>query len=375
MKSNKVVIATWPGNTTLNYGSTLQAVALQKLIREKGYIPVTINYSPQNESSRVKCYAKRLESLFRKGSLYLKTYRAFSKYIHKNLKLSKICYGFSDIVDYTKKHARLLLSGSDAVWWEGWMSSGWIQPLFLWSFPELSDYKKISYAPSLLMGGVGEKLIENLESYSAISVREQASYEKIKKFTKKEVAVVLDPVLTVSESFWESEATKRLIKEEYVLAYFCSEADLHRISVQEIQRKYEAEKVVYINMNFVDKLFGLTDYRDEVFPGVVGPAEFLSLIKYAKVVCTDSFHGMLTSIVFRRDFYIFDRKTEWNISNDYRFRDVLERLHLGERIISVNSDINKIGKIDYKCAEKCLFEERKKSVEFLESALETTMGG
>ncbi len=369
MTDKKVAIATWAGNTTLNYGSLLQAVAMQKLINQCGYHPVTINYCPQKERSRAKCSKKRRELLFTKGSMYLKTYRSFSKYVKKNLKLSTVCYDFQDIIDYVKKSCTILLSGSDAVWWEGWMNSNWIAPLFLWNFPELSDYGKISYAPSLLMGGVGEALQNCLESYDAISVREKASYEKIKNYTDKEVSVVLDPVLTVSEDFWKKQAAKRLIEEDYVLAYFCSEAALHRISVQEVQEKYHAKRVVYINMNFVDKAWGLTDYGDEEFPGIVGPSEFLSLVKYAKAVCTDSFHGMLTSIVFRRDFFVFDRNSDWQISKDYRFQDVIERLCLGNRIVRNNKDIDKISKIDYKNAEKYLFTEREKSLDFLVSSL------
>lgn len=232
MKKNGVAIATWTGITSLNYGSTLQAVALQELLRRCGYSPRTINYCPQYEKNRFRCYIKRATQLLNKGKKYLKTYMTFQRYMRHHLKCSSICYNFTEVTHYVKKNCSILLSGSDAVWWEGWMHSDWIGPLFLWKLPGLESYPKIAYAPSLLMGEIADELKDELSKYNSISVREKSSYDKIVNIIDRDITVVLDPVLTVPESFWNNQATRRLIDEEYVLAYFCSEAEMHRISIQ-----------------------------------------------------------------------------------------------------------------------------------------------
>ena len=42
----------------------------------------------------------------------------------------------------------------------------------------------------------------------------------------------------------------------------------------------------------------------------VGPAEFLNLIKNAKYVCTDSFHGTVYSAIYHKTYINFNRYSE-----------------------------------------------------------------
>ena len=102
----------------------------------------------------------------------------------------------------------------------------------------------------------------------------------------------------------------------------------------------------------------------------VGPAEFLSLIKHAKVVCTDSFHGTCFSIVFRKEFFVFSLKRICKKDEDRRFASLLPKLGLEQRYILLNSDIDKVAAIDWTEVETILNKERQKSVQFLKDAID-----
>lgn len=366
----KVAIATWVGDTQLNYGSALQTTGMQKLLRDCGCTPVTIrnHFSSSRKRDRMGGFFDRSAPLH---IPYMKTKRLFTRWYRKNnVTLSKPCYSDKDVIRYvTEEKFDVLLCGSDAVW-----KKLWIRPLFLWDYKELSEKPVIAYAASISQGnfeyGTAETVFKN---YVAISGRESGVAEQVKPYTNLNVDTVLDPTLSVPESFWEEKAAPRLIAEEYVCCYFISKMEYHRISVEKIKQKYGVNKVVYINTDFVDKANGCySDYRGEDYKGVVGPKEFLSLIKYAKAVCTDSGHGVCMSIVFRRDFFVFARR-EFSTKQDYRITDWCSRLGIDNRIVTYNPDIDTMTPIPYESVEKMLFKEREHSVKFLKDAIDAAV--
>ncbi|MFR2767096.1 MAG: polysaccharide pyruvyl transferase family protein [Thomasclavelia sp.] len=60
-----------------------------------------------------------------------------------------------------------------------------------------------------------------------------------------------------------------------------------------------------------------------------GPSEFLYLIHHAKLVCTDSFHACVFSILFDTQFYVFERENEI-ISMNSRIDTLLRKFDLEE---------------------------------------------
>ncbi len=366
----KVAIATWVGDTQLNYGSALQATAMQKLLRDQGCTPVTIKHHFSSS------WKRDLQGGFFDRStllhtLYIRTKRLFTRwYRQNNIKLSKTCYSNEDVIRYiTEKKIDILLCGSDAIW-----KKLWIRPLFLWDYTELSEKPVIAYAASISQGdfeyGNAETVFKN---YVAISGRESGVASKVEPYTDKKVDTVLDPTLSVEETFWEERAASKLVKEDYICCYFISKMKYHRISVERVKQKYGVKKVVYINTDCVDKAKGCySDYRGEDYKGIVGPREFLSLIKHAKAVCTDSGHGVCFSIAFRKDFFVFARR-EFSTKQDYRITDWCSRLGIENRIVIKNSDIDTMMPIPYESVEKNLFKEREHSVKFLKDAIDAAM--
>ena len=86
-----------------------------------------------------------------------------------------------------------------------------------------------------------------------------------------------------------------------------------------------------------------------------GPSEFLYLIHHAKLVCTDSFHACVFSILFDTQFYVFEREDKLESMNS-RIETLLNKFALNEH-----------RKKDYTNVYKILENERKKFNLFLDN--------
>ena len=104
-------------------------------------------------------------------------------------------------------------------------------------------------------------------------------------------------------------------------------------------------------------------------PFTVGPLEFVSLIKNAEAVITDSYHGSMLSIVFHKQFYYTVRGQQG--LNDRRFNEVFEKFNMANRFCDYYEELSDMPYIDYDSVEIILKKERKKSMKFLKYALET----
>ena len=106
----------------------------------------------------------------------------------------------------------------------------------------------------------------------------------------------------------------------------------------------------------------------------IGPAEFLSLVSHANLVCTDSFHGMVFSTIFQKDFIAFERfdpnSSDSQNTRIYSFLEMagaedalLPRHELGEWEKHVG------GSLDYSYINRRIEAKRSESIGYLRSAL------
>ena len=182
----KVAIATCVGDISLNYGSALQATAMQKLLRYCVCKPITIRH--HFSSSRKNDLTQKITNWY--DTRYIKTQKLFNRWFRKNMKLSKICYNDTDVVHYVqKKKCKFLLCGSDAIW-----KDLWIRPLFLWDYEELSEKPTIAYAASIQKGNFEYNNAQHcLKKFVAISGRECIVSQKVAPYTDLKIDTVLDP--------------------------------------------------------------------------------------------------------------------------------------------------------------------------------------
>jgi hypothetical protein len=109
-------------------------------------------------------------------------------------------------------------------------------------------------------------------------------------------------------------------------------------------------------------------YVDEA-PVDVGPFEFLNLIKHAKYVCTDSFHGCVFSTIFEKNFYAFKRFSDLDkMSTNTRVTGLLNKFELLGRLVEEYDEIC-LDSIDYSKVNEKVEEFRDYSLNFLTSAL------
>ncbi|MGN8786168.1 polysaccharide pyruvyl transferase family protein, partial [Blautia sp. HCP3S3_D9] len=103
----------------------------------------------------------------------------------------------------------------------------------------------------------------------------------------------------------------------------------------------------------------------------VGPIEFLSYIRHAECIFTDSFHGTVFSILFEKKFVVFEREQKkQQASKNSRLYDLLDCFNLKDRLYSKkNIEYYMNTEIKYELVNKKLEESRKKSLNFLWDSL------
>jgi hypothetical protein len=158
--------------------------------------------------------------------------------------------------------------------------------------------KKIAYSSSFGLTELPEKerpeIKRLLSSFDYISVRESSGVDILHDLGL-EGEHILDPTLNMTQEFWTQYTPKRMVQEPYLLIYqlySSKEFDEYALKVA----KHKGLKVVRL----------CTLYHQLIRPGkgILAPnvEDFLSLVKYADLVMTDSFHATAFSINLNKNF-------------------------------------------------------------------------
>lgn len=210
-----------------------------------------------------------------------------------------------------------------------------------------------------------KKLADNLKQLDAVSVRERSSVPFLEKAIGKKVTVVADPVLLLTQGQWDKELSSVNTNKNYVFCYLLGESIENRDAAKEFTARIHCKLVTVphmVNVNEQDQSFGdIQDYTS-------GPAEFLSLIKNAEAVVTDSFHAAVFSMIYHKPFYVLERVTQVSGSSmGSRLTDFLIEYGLTMQKIEAGQLklIRKVPQIDYTEADKILERRRTESYEYL----------
>ena len=195
---------------------------------------------------------------------------------------------------------------------------------------------------------------------SMASVREQAGAEMIEKLTGRKVEVVADPTMLVAAEKWCEIARKPswLKGDEKILTtYFLG--------------KRPDEVINRLAMEHGLKVVNILD--EHVFEHyAVAPEEWLWLIDNASLMYTDSFHGTVFSILFRRPFVVAERIEAGCASKmTSRIDTLLGNFGLEARRGTKENGymIDNPMSMQYGDVEMVLAEERRKADNYLEGAL------
>ncbi|EGT3601060.1 polysaccharide pyruvyl transferase family protein [Clostridium perfringens] len=355
-----------------NYGSALQVTALSTKIKELGYKSEVINYIPHGQIRTLddgkifRYYIEKLNSKVKNRNLNSIEDKdrdlKFKNFLDNNLSFTDLCETKSDLFKLNEK-LDAFVCGSDQIW-----APIRFNPKYFLDFVS-NDRKKIAYAPSIGLEKIEDKFIEKrmaslIEKFNYLSIREEQGKKLIKKICGKEAKVVLDPTLLLNKDEWKNFESPYESNDKYILCYFLGYNEKNWKSVKELAER-ENLKIKIIPVFDKDYKLGY-----EVCNGV-GPGEFLTLLKNAEVICTDSFHGTIFSINYEKNFYVYERfKNNDKISQNSRINNILKLLNLKNRLITINNEnsINNI-EINYKEVNNKLNSLRIESLEFLDDSL------
>ncbi len=300
-----------------NYGGLLQEYALQKTVENLGYQCEIIDYDISSELGMFS-YKRSLlyltpEKVFSKlkdkkkedkgiSKVIIPRHERFDEFRDDNIKLSSRCR-YSDLIEIQKKY-QSIVCGSDQIW-----SPSLTRPSFFLDFVETTK-KKIIYAASISRDQLSKKEAKvykrYLSCFDSVSVREEKAREIILGLNPTmDVNVVLDPTFLLERKNWEKIAGKQaLVDGAYLFCYFLNLDEQKKEAAIKFAKK---KGLRIVSLPCLPERYNSLDegFSEDLFP--TGPVEFLNLILHAEFVLTDSFHAAVFSIIFNKNFRVFER--------------------------------------------------------------------
>lgn len=383
----KIGILTLPLNT--NYGGILQAYALQTVLERMGHEVEVIQWEQKEFKGfpwykAIFIYAKRLIL----GRELRREYRLQSegKIIYQPMQesIDRLIHYTNQTIDSKKNLIKYcnqskfdaFVVGSDQVWRK---SYGDNKSFFIFfqkqkSYPQLATYfldfvddlkiipLKISYAASFGVDYAEYSPKESLfygkllSKFNVVSVREQQGVQLIKNIYKWHVDVhqVLDPTMLLTAKDYIDIINKhhcKAIQKPYILYYVLDE-NLNTTKISKEISESFGVPIVKISLNEQE---GTVD--DRILPSV---EEWLSLFANADFILTDSFHGMVFSIIFNKTFFIISNKKRGMA----RINSLLSQFNLENRILHSGEQLETL--IDWQIVNKKIKVAQNKSIAVFE---------
>lgn len=360
----------------LNYGNRLQNYATQIVLQSLGFYVISIKNSTGNIIPKIKTSLS--ESAFRilKQSPFILISKALKKIkrkIGEKKEIQLLLKKEKSFIDFSKNYISetdfvitpdnipfniaesfdFFVVGSDQVW----------NPHF--RFGNSMDFlsfapkeKRITFAPSFGVSGIPdvykESFKKGLNGFDNISIREKSGAEIIKELTGKEASVLIDPTLMLNNQEWLKISNKaRFIPEgPYLLTYYIGE-------VSSTRKKILKNISVQLNLELI-----MLNSKDDEQRFDADPGEFIDYFNSATLICTDSFHAIIFSILFKKPFLVFEREGN-SAPMSSRIENLLEKFKLSDRKYNIQTDYNKLLEIEFNQIDDILKTERVKVIEFL----------
>ncbi|ETT72282.1 hypothetical protein C173_14625 [Paenibacillus sp. FSL R7-277] len=336
-----------------NYGAVLQAYALQRYLIKSGFKTEIINYVPFKVKAR-----EILSNIKRLQINNLKKEYKINKFRNKNLMLSRRKFHSNDQLYKYCNDYDAYVCGSDQVWNEWFLKSSENKPNLSYYLNFVSTSKKrISYATSF---GANKLSDENanvvkteLDKFNNIGVRENTGKSIIENLGLN-AHLVVDPTLLLDVNEY-NELIAHINKKSHYKLF-----------------SYVLHKNQDISLKINNYIFGnyFSDKDKIYYNEPIGIPEWLYALKNSEFVLTNSFHGSIFSIVFRRPFLVVP--VEGSKMND-RITTLLHSVGLENRIIDEynESTIDRLMNetIDWEKVDEKVKEMRKGSINFLENSL------
>ncbi|MEG1871162.1 MAG: polysaccharide pyruvyl transferase family protein [Peptostreptococcaceae bacterium] len=332
-----------------NYGGILQCYALQKVIKSYGHTVEIINYLPTSlplkkrllnkfkSLHNIKDFTENLrrikikdnkENILQEEKVLI--IKSFDEFRTKNLNISEQLTK-DTIGRYANSHYDAIVVGSDQVW------TSIFDPDSIYFIGWGPDYKgkRISYAAcsahSCVRGKRRKELQTFIKKFDIITVRDATTRELVNNIINEKPEIVPDPTqLYDFKEFISSDSPE----EPYILTYILGGEIIggHLNAIKKIKEQVGDISVYSIinPSNSVD----IALYSDKSFYHL-GPIDWVNLFTKARIVYTDSFHGIMFSMKFNIPFLGY-------------YKDIIRSsrlLYLKETLKTLNI-VNNIEQID-----------------------------
>jgi len=362
-----------------NYGNVLQRYALQKFLQKNGlnFVSYVDPYSAPRDiyrissKTRLKTPLRAVKRFFnhqkpywyipRYGDIYPEARRMENiiSFVNKNISIKQF-----DPRDNYKNY----IVGSDQVW-RDWWNNREILGYYFFNFLKGREVNRVAYAASFGKNKIDDVMdndtIEYIRPYigqfNNISVRENSGVKMAEKiWGLHDIEGVVDPTLLLDKAEYSKLINKSNIK---------------HIKIQPIFTYVIDE--TYDTQNFIKKISDnkrqeITSIRahggaeDDMLP----PVElWLKGFRDAELVITNSFHGMMLSVINNTDFIIIGRES----GGLSRINDFLSEYGINGRFIKeaelADFNLAKLERINWQIVNTKLDESRKMSGDWLIRAL------
>lgn len=372
-----------------NYGSILQAYALQEYFSARGIECDTISVEELKSYLDIKKKQYYLYNIHKLGLVFSKFPMLYLKVLQK-INYRNLGYMYSERVrkfdDFRKKFKLsnesasslkqltdlsvmydTIVVGSDQLWrpdniFPKYYTLSWVP----------DNIPKVSYATSF---GVAEldrcyksKARLFLNRLSAISVRESSGCNLVKELTGKTPYIVCDPVFLLTKNQWSMLSdTLRCPSQKYIFTYFLGGGRECRKFVEKLSHITGLSVLGIVH----NDSYIASDENVDYPIADCSPNEFIGLILNAEYICTDSFHATAFSTIFNKNFFAFNRFKSQKHGTNSRIESFLRTVGLESRLISGIGKVHDIvtDDIEYETVNNKILSFINKSCDFIEKEI------
>lgn len=355
-------------HNALNYGAALQAYALSFFLHNKGHDVEIINYINAKMLKELDVWDQvrsihnpidKAYALFR-VPIRKKQRVVFDSFLKSKVKLSGPIISSSAQLESISERYQAILVGSDQVF--NINGTGGDLNFFLKFYH--GNGKKVAYAPSFGLLKVEDNLAKEigslLISFDALSVRDASSVSVVRSLTGLEPQIVLDPTLLIDETEWHRFAIHPKISKRYILVYSFGSTHLEALA------EAKAREIDGVVLN-VNRLFPALS--DRVLR-VISPSvqEFVGLFSGAEYVVTNSYHGLMFSLIFKKQFSLFINEYQGAEGTNTRFFSLGQKLGISSSIRQIKDGLPD-SFLEYESVHNIIKTWRKESGDYLINAL------
>ncbi|MDE5754402.1 MAG: polysaccharide pyruvyl transferase family protein [Oscillospiraceae bacterium] len=362
----KILLVTLWSN---NFGNRLQNYALQKVLQSQNHEVTNLLSTSKKDGIKTKV-KNHIIAFYSKASLNI---RFLARMIKNNSNIIRKIHFF----DFNSKYFTVrqnidsrnvspdlikrynhAVTGSDQVWHNWSNSAQELDYFYLRFFPAA---RTIAYAASYGFKEFSEKDRQShqqgVNHIRYISCREEDSVRLARQLTSNPVHLVCDPTFLLSTEEWTKIAEKPFfdVPEKFALLYFLGDDKAYKQSAKQIAKSSGLEPIDISTSK-------------ENHCSAIGPAQFVWLIKHSSMVFTDSFHAIVFSCIFHRNFLAYRRVMPDGTDMFGRIETLLNLFHLHNHEYQKEDCCPELP--DFDAVDRKIDRMKQKSLVFLMNALQ-----